>query len=202
MGGTPKAIYIIRHGEKPGTPDNDNDGGPDVSIKGSARAASLPSLFVPTNVTCQLVGVQLGVRGFFIGAYSSGGVVGSAPRFATPDFLFATKKSSDSNRPAETITPLSVALNLTVNETYSATQYSQLAAEIKNNSTYIRKIVMICWHHSTILELACEFGELVPRPKKWDRTVFDRVWEIASTLGPPFPFKNHPQCLLYGDSEA
>src|SRR5438445_235430 len=35
--------------------------------------------------------------------------------FPTPDFIFATKKSSHSNRPLETVLPLAKALNLDVN---------------------------------------------------------------------------------------
>src|SRR5690349_20849493 len=39
--------------------------------------------------------------------------------FPKPDFLFATQASKHSNRPVETITPLSAALGLTINSTYS-----------------------------------------------------------------------------------
>ena len=41
----PSLVIIIRHGEKAGDPSNDAKGGPDLSIRGSARAAALPSLF-------------------------------------------------------------------------------------------------------------------------------------------------------------
>ena len=44
---TPAQILIIRHGEKIGDPKKDDDGGRHLSIRGSARAAGLPSLFVP-----------------------------------------------------------------------------------------------------------------------------------------------------------
>ena len=38
---------IIRHGEKPGDPANDDDGGPHLATLGSGRAAALPYLFTP-----------------------------------------------------------------------------------------------------------------------------------------------------------
>jgi hypothetical protein len=42
----PGQVFIIRHGEKLGDPKKDDDGGRHLSIKGSARAAALPGLFV------------------------------------------------------------------------------------------------------------------------------------------------------------
>ena len=55
----PSAVMIIRHGEKPGDPSNDNDGGPNLSILGSARAAALPSLFTPDPTQSPFMGPQL-----------------------------------------------------------------------------------------------------------------------------------------------
>ena len=43
----PSLVMIIRHGEKPGNPADDTNGGTHLSILGSARAAALPSLFTP-----------------------------------------------------------------------------------------------------------------------------------------------------------
>ena len=43
----PSVVYLIRHGEKLGDANNDKDGSPDLSVRGSARAAALPSLFLP-----------------------------------------------------------------------------------------------------------------------------------------------------------
>jgi hypothetical protein len=78
----PHHLLLIRHAEKP---DDSQDR--DLTSRGRARAAALPSLFLipPTFPTKP------------------------AP-FPTPDFLFATKKSSKSNRPVETVQPLAKAL--------------------------------------------------------------------------------------------
>ena len=44
----PQTIHLVRHGEKLGDASSDKDGGPDLSVRGSARAAALPSLFTWT----------------------------------------------------------------------------------------------------------------------------------------------------------
>src|SRR6476619_5993310 len=46
--GLPSKVMIIRHGEKLGDPVSDDDGGKHLSLQGSARAAALPSLFLPS----------------------------------------------------------------------------------------------------------------------------------------------------------
>jgi hypothetical protein len=193
--GGPSTIYIIRHGEKLGDPAKDDDHIKDLSVWGSARASALPSLFLAATpeLSCALT---TGTNGF-TAQYTQNSLSGEAPRFPPPDFLFATEESSSSNRPVETISPLSAALNLTLNAPYPDGQYCELANEIKSNPAYANKIVLVCWHHGTIPQLAVQFGVVNPPP--WDGTVFDRVWEIAYTPG-PVALKDHPQRLLYGDS--
>ncbi|MEJ0076741.1 MAG: hypothetical protein WDO17_15075 [Alphaproteobacteria bacterium] len=48
--GLPSTVMIIRHGEKLGDPVSDDDGGKHLSLQGSARAAALPTLFLPSWV--------------------------------------------------------------------------------------------------------------------------------------------------------
>ena len=112
----PSQVLIIRHGEKIGDPTKDDDGGRHLSIRGSARAAALPALFVTAMP-------QLGCKlreqaNDFVGEYLAVPVKGSSPRFATPDFIFATERSKNSKRPIETVTPLATALHLPINEQY------------------------------------------------------------------------------------
>ena len=195
--GGPETIYIIRHGEKLGDPTSDTDDGPDLSIQGSARAAALPELFVPPTPewSCALAVSHEG----FTASYKAYTLKEKSPRFQTPDFIFATKASTASNRPVETITPLSATLNLTYSATCGDSDYAALATKITSDPTYTGKIVLICWHHGTIPDLAAEFG--VANPPSWKGTVFDRVWEIKYNPGPA-TFKNHAQRLLYGDSAS
>ncbi len=68
--------------------------------------------------------------------------------FPHPDFLIATKQSKNSNRPAETITPLSQALHEPIESTFKDDQFDQLAKEILADPKYAGKTVLISfWHH-------------------------------------------------------
>lgn len=190
----PSCIYIVRHGEKLGAAAKDKGGGPDLSIQGSARAAALPSLFVPANVSCILTAGS----GSFTGQYAKvSGVKAGSSRFLAPNFLFATQKSKSSNRPVETITPLSLATGLTINSSYPDSGYGDLAKAVLGGQ-YAGKVVLICWHHGKIPALARELR--VSKPPKWKGTVFDLVWQITYTKGKA-NLKIHHQKLLYGDAK-
>jgi hypothetical protein len=100
----PNQVLLIRHGEKVGDPKKDDDGGRHLSVQGSARAAALPSLFVPAQpqLSCKLHHNAEE----FIGSYRQIPLKGKAARFPAPNFIFATQRSKDSKRPIETVTPL------------------------------------------------------------------------------------------------
>ncbi len=216
----PSAVMIIRHGEKPGDPSNDNDGGPNLSILGSARAAALPSLFTPDPTQSPVMGPQLTCdlatffEGEFGGKYGSSEINAGESRLFTPDFLFATAPTNSSSRPVETITPTAQALQFlkndpefTINDQYTndTTGIQDLTSEIlKNPNTYGGKIVLICWHHGTIPQLTEAFGvpasQLPPWPDgKWPPTVFDLIFNITWPSGQA-KLGVIPQTLLYGDS--
>lgn len=190
----PNCIYIVRHGEKLGDAANDKSGGPDLSIQGSARAAALPSMFVPANVSC----IFTAGSGSFTGQYATvSGVKAGSPRFLTPNFLFATQKSKHSNRPVETITPLSLATGLSIDSSYPDSGYGDLARAVLGGQ-YAGKVVLICWHHGEIPDLAAALG--VSNPPKWKGTVFDLVWQVTYTKGTA-KLQVHHQKLLYGDAK-
>jgi hypothetical protein len=198
--GPPAVIYIIRHGEKPGAPD-DGGGGPDLSVRGSARAAALPSLFAPSNGErgCRLSAVSPHDKREYGAKYVKTGLSEPGSRFMTPEFLFATKESSKSNRPFETITPLSATLELKPDNKYRDADYSDLAQKITSDGAFASKVILVCWHHGTIPALAKALG-VQPPPSSWPADVFDRVW-VITYLGSVAQLKDQPQCLLYGDSD-
>ena len=176
----PRQILIIRHGEKPGNAaDEDQDPAGPVA-KGAA---------------------DLSTRGY----ERAGALAPYFPAtFAKPDFLFATKASSSSNRPVETITPLAQALNLTINSQYANTKedIAKLVAELQSNPMYNGKTVLICWHHGKIPKLAHDLG--VSKDKitdPWPDAVFDWVWQIDNSGGKA-RLTILPQKLLYGDSST
>ena len=191
----PGQVLIIRHGEKLGDPKKDDDGGRHLSIQGSARAAALPALFIPAlpQLSCGLHYKAVE----FHGHYRETPIKGKAPRFPTPNYIFATQRSKNSNRPVETVTPLGTALNLPINDGFADKEpdIKKMVNAILND--YPGKVVLICWHHGEIPELAKALG--VSSPPKWDGKVFDRVWQITFPKGKA-TLQDLPQMLLYGDS--
>lgn len=194
----PKQIFIIRHGEKVGDPKKDDDGGRNLSVRGSARAAALPALFVPAmpQSACRLN--QKTVE--FIGSYQQIPLKGSPPRFATPNFIFATEKSKHSKRPIETVMPLSIALALPTNDRFTDddADIKKMTDAILHDVAFAGKVVLICWHHGKIPDVAKALG--IAKPPKWNGKVFDRVWQITFPKGKA-TLADSPQMLLYGDSD-
>ncbi|HEX3998984.1 MAG TPA: histidine phosphatase family protein [Pirellulales bacterium] len=119
--------------------------------------------------------------------------------FPKPDFLIATKRSKSSNRPAETITPLSNALHEPIEAKFKDDDYARVAREVLSDPKYAGKVVLIAWHHGKIPELAKALGAK-DAPAKWKSSVFDRVWEIDYQNGTA-TLKNLPENALPGDSQ-
>jgi hypothetical protein len=111
--------------------------------------------------------------------------------------LFAAAPSKHSNRPIETITPLSQALKLRINTSYEDRETTPVANEILSGK-YAGKVVLISWHHGEIPHLAKALGA-DDAPKRWDDTVFDQVWMLEWVDGKP-QFSTIPERLLPGDS--
>jgi hypothetical protein len=165
---TPAIVFIIRHAEKPfGEKD------PNLTPEGFKRANALSYLFLPVPGST------------------------AVPRLPKPDFLFAPEASKHSNRPIETITPLSQALHLKINHDYVDVETAAVAKEVLGGK-YAGKVVFICWHHGEIPHLAKAFG-VDEAPKRWDDTVFDQIWKITWADGHA-QMTTLPQELLKGDS--
>jgi hypothetical protein len=192
----PKEVLIIRHGEKLGDSSSDKEGGPNLSMRGSARAAALPQLFAPAT-TAYGCALSVGKDQSFTGAYVATQTEGTAPRFSTPVFLFATQASKSSNRPVETITPLSAALSLSYDDKHGDGDYGKVASNILTNSKYDGAVVLMCWHHGNIPNLATALG--VKNPPAWPGSVFDRVW-VVTYSGGAASLADDAQMVLYGDA--
>jgi phosphohistidine phosphatase SixA len=119
--------------------------------------------------------------------------------FPRPDFLIAAKKSKGSNRPVETITPLAKALDEPIDSTFKAEEINQIAHAVSSDAKYAGKVVLICWHHEKIPDLAKALG-VTDAPAKWNSKVFDQVWEITYD-GDVAHWKQVPEEALPGDSQ-
>jgi hypothetical protein len=123
---------------------------------------------------------------------------GPQPRLPRPQFLFASDASKHSNRPVETILPLSQALQERINHDYVDLETGPIAKQILSGK-YAGKVVLICWHHGEIPHLAQALG-VTDAPHKWDPDVFDQVWEIRWMEGQP-QFHVVEEQLLPGDTK-
>jgi len=149
------------------------DGRPDLSAAGFERAGLIPRLF--------------------------GGMGAAAPHnLPRPDFLFATHVSKNSNRPVETITPLSQALGLPISHEIADKDFATLATELLSGK-YAGKVVLVAWHHGSLPGFAKALG-VTPPYDPWPETQFDRVWRIDYKDGKAV-LTDLPQGLMAGDSK-
>jgi len=149
------------------------DGREDLSPQGFQRAAVLPQIFVATP----------GINRTLL------------PK---PEFLFATHASKHSNRPYETIQPLSSALNLPISADIANDDFAQLA-QLLLSGKYAGKIVLVSWHHGKLPQLATALGATPPYTP-WPETQFDRIWRIDYRNGKA-TLTDLPQALMPGDSK-
>jgi hypothetical protein len=132
--------------------------------------------------------------------------------FPRPDFIFAAKNSTNSQRPLETIQPLAKKLGFPIDQKYDSKRPKDteekgekenmigLRAEIFGMPKYRGKTILVSWRHSTIPDLAKTLGAK-DAPSKWADEVYDRVWQLNYDDVGNVVFLDLPQRLLPGDSE-
>ncbi len=106
--------------------------------------------------------------------------------FGAPDFVFASARSKRSNRPVETVKPLSKKIGVPIDDTFADEDFAALAQELLSDKKYDQKFVLICWHHGHIPDLAFALGasrDAVPDP--WDPTVFNLILQLDYKGGAP-----------------
>jgi hypothetical protein len=145
--------------------------GSDLSPIGFERARQLPKLFLPPGARHDL---------------------------PMPQFLFAAKASASSNRPIETLTPLSAALHLPINDTFRNDDYPHLAATLLSGK-YAGKVILIAWHHGKVPQLATALGATPPYAP-WPEQQFDRIWRI-DYVNHKATLTDLPFALMPGDSK-
>jgi len=175
------AIFVAQSAPLPASPatiylirhaEKLTDGREDLSPAGFARAAVLPELFLPVSGSNRVL-------------------------LPKPEFLFATHASKHSNRPVETITPLSIALHLPIDASIANDDYPALASLLLSGK-YAGKIVLVSWHHGNLPKLARALGAQPPYDP-WPEMQFDRIWRIDYHDGQA-TLTDLPQALMPGDS--
>ena len=127
----------------------------------------------------------------------------SAPavtRYGTPVAIYAMGQASanTSLRAIETVTPLANALGLTLHEAYTKKEVEGLVNEIMSTPAYDGKMVLICWEHKVLSEIAGQFG-VSPVPDSYPGSDFNWVWEIDFAGGQVSNFKEFRADILPSD---
>jgi hypothetical protein len=190
----PRAIFIVRHGEKPPAPsgksktsgppygvDVDGKTNPDSLIpQGWQRAGGLASLFDPQGSLTDRPGIV------------------SPTVIASPDYGHAHK-----HRTYETVFPTAQKLDLSPDTTFPVGKETHL---VEWTLTQVGEVVLICWEHDHIIDITGALQKVrtvtgdVPGP--WPGARFDIVvalWPAADGSG-GYVCTQVPQLLLAGDS--
>ena len=181
---TAKKIMIIRHAEKPGDdgkPNGVNDEGKtdeeSLTTLGWQRAGALVVLFDPARGSLQ------------------------STDLATPNVLFAAVVAphAKSQRPTETITPLSERLDIALNANGKYTKGQE--ADVAKAAIASQGTVLICWQHEDIPAIAANIPlSNGPVPQEWPGNRFDVVWVFdLQAATEKYSFSQVPQSLLAGD---
>jgi len=185
---TATKIMLIRHAEKPEGSvqgvDIDGNGGKEfLVVQGWQRAGALVRFFAPLSAQFRHPGID------------------------QPEFLFASgpvskKKDADggskSDRPEETITPLSQLLGneVPLNLDFAQGEETQVAAAAAS----CRGVVLIAWQHEDIPSIAdAILGGTGVVPSPWPGDRFDIVWVFDLQANGRYSFSQVPQMLLAGD---
>ncbi len=90
-------------------------------------------------------------------------------------------------------------MKISIVDKFSKSQVQPLVNEILNNPDYEGKLVLICWSHGDMPQIASLFGAK-KLPKAWPGHAYDRLWILTFDEEGNVDFKDLPQKLLYGDS--
>jgi broad specificity phosphatase PhoE len=177
----PSVVMLLRHAEKPlgdGPPHGVTiDGALDpesLTPRGWQRAGALVGLFLPDLVD------------------------GRSPNLPTPTHLFASQiDGRSSQRPRETLLPLSERLGLVVDSRFPKEEVRELVHAVQT----INEVVLIAWEHQLIPSIANMFaGDTSRVPQIWPDDRYDLVWVFENTgQGAGIEFREVPQMLLAGD---
>ena len=101
--------------------------------------------------------------------------------------MIAAAPSKNSNRPVETLTPLARALTLPIDTSVPDIGYGEVAADLLEKPMYAGKLVVVCWHHGNLPDLALALK--LPKSEirgtegmdglHWDSDVFDLFWSVT-----------------------
>lgn len=115
--------------------------------------------------------------------------------YGVPAAVFAAPLA----RTIQTVKPLVEDMNISLIDTFAKSQLQPLASEILSNPDYEGKMIVVCWSHADLPQIASLLG-VKKLPKAWSEETYDRLWVLNFDEMGNVTFKDLPQKLLYGDS--
>jgi len=113
-------------------------------------------------------------------------------------FAMGQKHADSSLRAIETLKYLSESLHHKINDDFEKNEEDKLVKQILKDASLDGKLVVICWEHKKLRDLAKSLGAHdVP---KWSDERFDRVWLITNPDSNGTTLVDLPQKLLPDDS--
>lgn len=105
--------------------------------------------------------------------------------FGRPDFIYAAARSKRSIRSIETVKPLAAAFNIEVQHHIEDRDFKSLITEIFSKPEYRGKMIVICWHHKKLPEIASLLGAREGSyPAFWPQNVFNLILDFRYDLKP------------------
>jgi hypothetical protein len=96
--------------------------------------------------------------------------------FGKPAHLFASKPSKNSDRPFETLQPLSENLDLKINTDFADDDCAALAEKLLSDAKFEGVLTVVCWHHERIPHFAHALGAKHGEyPDPWDGNVYNLI---------------------------
>ena len=104
--------------------------------------------------------------------------------FGRPDFVFAAAVAKDSVRSYLTMRPLCDALAVPLDASLKGKKYKDLATKLLSDTAYADCMVVICWSHNELPELADDLNARQgDYPDPWDSSVFNLILQLDYAKG-------------------
>lgn len=122
-------------------------------------------------------------------------------RFGPPAALYAMAPSTKgaSVRAIQTLQFVAQDLKLPIIANVVRDDFETMLDEIRTTPAYDGKMVVICWEHDVLEDIAQSLG-VAPKPK-YPGKIFDRLWRVSFNPSGDAEFLNLPQRLLPDDSD-
>lgn len=96
--------------------------------------------------------------------------------FGRPDFVFAAARSKRSIRSIETMQPLAAALGKAVQHDIEDKDFEDLISEVFSNPQYRGRMIVICWHHRKLPDIAALLGgQPGTYPDPWSEDLYNVI---------------------------